>query len=464
MTDENAFVPSVHPATSNKMMLSNPNIKPTSKPYLSSTTNTINNTTQRTCLGDISNQVHHLPKASSLPFKAKPLTNNLNNSKENIKLHMVPKLTNNNTTTTTTTTTTATTTTLIQQPQSTTNTFVPTCIPPHNTHSLITPSSLSSFNSTTSINTTTSINLITPQHNITLKEAQSPPPKKASLLISSPKIDEKDCYDPQHCTEYIKDIVNHYKSIEKKYLPDSNYMGRQQDLQPQMRAILIDWLIDVHCKFLLVPETLYLTINLVDRFLSEKAVSRQRLQLLGITAMFIASKYEEISSPIVADFVKITKDAYTRDEVLRMERIMLQVLDFNLTVASSNVFLKRYLKCGRCTELQTFIAIYLSELSLMDYAQLEFTPSTIACAAVYLSKHLTQDLEQWDLVLQHYTEKSEEDILPCARVMLKYLKKISSQRRDAHTKPLVAAVNKYKKEDKLSASRVCAKMVDSVQI
>ncbi|KAG2383235.1 hypothetical protein C9374_004572 [Naegleria lovaniensis] len=193
--------------------------------------------------------------------------------------------------------------------------------------------------------------------------------------------------------------MSHYKSIERKYLPDCNYMARQNDLHPNMRAILVDWLIDVHYKFKLVPETLYLTVNLIDRFLSEKTISRQRLQLVGITAMFVASKYEEILSPVVADFVKITKDAYTREEVLRMERIMLQVLDFNLTIASPNVFLKRYLKCGRCTELQTFIAVYLSELSLMDYAQLEFSPSIVACAAVFLSKHLTQDLDKWDATM-----------------------------------------------------------------
>ena len=308
---------------------------------------------------------------------------------------------------------------------------------------------------------TTCTNNSTTNNSITL----SPPPSKKMPLsvYNSPKIDEKDTSDPQSCTEYIKDIVNHYRSIECKYLADHNYMMKQTDLTPNMRAILVDWLIDVHHKFNLVPETFFLTINIIDRFLSEKVISRQRLQLVGITAMFISSKYEEIASPAVQDFVKITKDAYTKEEVLRMERIMLQVLDFNLTVASPNVFLKRYLKCGRCTELQTFIAMYLVELALMDYALLEFTPSAWACAAVYLAKHITEDTEKWDFTLQYYTEKSEDDVKPCARVLLRQLKKISSQRRDPVNKPLVAAVNKYKKENRLSASRVCAKMADTVQ-
>ncbi len=83
-----------------------------------------------------------------------------------------------------------------------------------------------------------------------------------------------------------------------------------------MRSILIDWLIEVHLKFKLVPETLFLTVNLIDRYLQHKQVTRQKLQLVGVTAMLIASKYEEIYAPIVKDFVYITDNAYTKEEIL----------------------------------------------------------------------------------------------------------------------------------------------------
>lgn len=76
-------------------------------------------------------------------------------------------------------------------------------------------------------------------------------------------------------------------------------MVKQPDINVKMRGILVDWLIEVHRKFELMPETLYLTINIVDRFLSEKAVSRRELQLVGISSMLIASKYEEIWAPEV---------------------------------------------------------------------------------------------------------------------------------------------------------------------
>ena len=86
-----------------------------------------------------------------------------------------------------------------------------------------------------------------------------------------------------------------------------------------MREILTDWLIEVHLKFKLLPETLYLTVNLIDRFLSTTQIMRNKLQLVGVTAMLIASKYEEIYPPIVNDFVYITDNAYTREEILQME-------------------------------------------------------------------------------------------------------------------------------------------------
>lgn len=82
-----------------------------------------------------------------------------------------------------------------------------------------------------------------------------------------------------------------------------------------MRAILVDWIIEVHLKFKLLPETLFITINLIDRYLSIVSIKRNSLQLVGVTAMFIASKYEEIYAPEVRDFVYITDNAYSKTEI-----------------------------------------------------------------------------------------------------------------------------------------------------
>lgn len=89
------------------------------------------------------------------------------------------------------------------------------------------------------------------------------------------------------------------KGVEMKNLPWAGYMRDQVDINEKMWAILIDWLVEVHLKFKLVPETLYLTINLIDRYLQSVNVNREKLQLVGVTAMLIASKYEEIYAPEV---------------------------------------------------------------------------------------------------------------------------------------------------------------------
>ncbi|GAU29070.1 hypothetical protein TSUD_278260 [Trifolium subterraneum] len=98
-------------------------------------------------------------------------------------------------------------------------------------------------------------------------------------------------------------------------------MDSQPEINEKM-AILIDWL-DVHTKFDLSPETLYLTINIVDRFLDVNLVPRRELQLVGISAMLMTSKYEEIWPPEVNDFVTLSDYAYPHEQILIMEKTIL---------------------------------------------------------------------------------------------------------------------------------------------
>jgi len=94
-----------------------------------------------------------------------------------------------------------------------------------------------------------------------------------------------------------------------------DYMGSQPDINAKMRSILVDWLVEVHRKFELMPETLYLTLNIVDRFLSVKAVPRRELQLVGISSMLLASKYEEIWAPEVEFFPSMIMDHVLRKQL-----------------------------------------------------------------------------------------------------------------------------------------------------
>ena len=128
-------------------------------------------------------------------------------------------------------------------------------------------------------------------------------------------IDERDAEDPLCATDYVQDMYEHFRGKEALTSVRPVYMETQPHINERMRSILVDWLVEVHLKFKLVPETLYLTINLIDRFLERQEVSRPKLQLVGVTSLLIASKYEEIYPPELRDLVYICDRAYTRSEV-----------------------------------------------------------------------------------------------------------------------------------------------------
>jgi G2/mitotic-specific cyclin-B, other len=109
-----------------------------------------------------------------------------------------------------------------------------------------------------------------------------------------------------------------------------------------MRGILIDWLIDVHKKFKLKLETLFLSINLIDRICQITAIAKHRFQLLGITSLFIASKYEEIYPPFLSDFAFVCAEAYTQSDILNMETEVLKLIDFNIVNTSTVLLIQAY--------------------------------------------------------------------------------------------------------------------------
>ncbi len=129
-------------------------------------------------------------------------------------------------------------------------------------------------------------------------------------------VDLEDVKDPQSASEYAQDCLKHMINTELKYQPTANCLINQKDITKRMRVILVDWLVEVHAKFKLLPETLFLTVNIIDRYCEVKQVQRGNYQLVGVTAMLIASKYEEIYAPEIRDFVYITDKAYTKEQIL----------------------------------------------------------------------------------------------------------------------------------------------------
>jgi len=164
----------------------------------------------------------------------------------------------------------------------------------------------------------------------------------------------------------------HLREKEFRAGVSATYMGRQPHINEKMRAINVDWIIEVHLKFKLVPETLYLTVNLIDRYLELETVERSRLQLVGATALLIASKYEEIYPPELRDLVSCTGEAYTKEEIIAMEERMLKALQYKVTIASTHCFLVRYLRAAHADRRMVWLAAYIAERTLQEYDNISF--------------------------------------------------------------------------------------------
>ncbi|XP_016504035.1 G2/mitotic-specific cyclin-2-like isoform X2 [Nicotiana tabacum] len=236
-------------------------------------------------------------------------------------------------------------------------------------------------------------------------------------------IDSADKKNPLAVVEYIDDMHAYYKKTESSSCAPPNYMEQQFDINERMRAILIDWLIEVHYKFDLMEETLYLTVNLIDRFLAVQQVIRKKLQLVGVTAMLLACKYEEVSVPVVEDLILISDKAYTRKEVLEMEKLMINTLQFNLSVPTAYVFMMRFLKAAQSDKKVELLSFFMTELCLVEYEMLRFPPSMLAAAAIFTAQCALSAPNELSKTCEKYSHYTQDQLLECSRLMVSFHQK-----------------------------------------
>ncbi len=234
-----------------------------------------------------------------------------------------------------------------------------------------------------------------------------------------PAHDRGDVADPRFVSEYVNQIFEKMLQIESQNSPIvGDYMTAcQTDLSERMRGVLVDWLVEVHWKFKLYPETLFLTVNLLDRFLSVKPnIPRSQLQLVGITCLLIAAKYEDIYAPEIKDIVHICDKTYKKEEILSMEVLILNTLNFKITTPSALLFLLRMAKIARCDERQFYLAQYCLELAMADY-QLwtNYSSSQLAAATLFLSSKLLRKSPAWSQSLQDMSGYNEQQLKPIAK-------------------------------------------------
>eukprot|EP00187_Rhodella_violacea_P004504 CAMPEP_0174890798 /NCGR_PEP_ID=MMETSP0167-20121228/5910_1 /TAXON_ID=38298 /ORGANISM="Rhodella maculata, Strain CCMP736" /LENGTH=392 /DNA_ID=CAMNT_0016128737 /DNA_START=82 /DNA_END=1257 /DNA_ORIENTATION=+ len=187
--------------------------------------------------------------------------------------------------------------------------------------------------------------------------------------------------DPLWCSSLVRDIFKNHAATETRLLPgDGAPLMNQSDINEKTRFILLDWLVDVHSNFQMAPEVLYLTSNVIDRYLETSVVQRRELQLVGVSSLLIASKYCEIYPPDLNELVYITDNFYSIRDILRMETSILLGLKFDLTMPSRATFLERFLDAAMADLESRDFSRYLLELSLLDLTLASVAPRILAAA------------------------------------------------------------------------------------
>jgi len=218
--------------------------------------------------------------------------------------------------------------------------------------------------------------------------------------------DAESAHDLFAVPEYVADVFRYYSERESKVKVTRYLETTQTDLTEMMRAILVDWMVEVQESFELNHETLYMAVTLVDLYLGHVQVNRETLQLVGATAIFIASKFDERLPPPLDDFLYICEDAYARREIILTEMKMLRTVQFDLGLPISYRFLRRFARCCKVTIEVLTLARYILETSLMEYQFVTVAGSRMAASVLALACFMRLDAQQFEALrptLQHFS-------------------------------------------------------------
>jgi hypothetical protein len=226
-------------------------------------------------------------------------------------------------------------------------------------------------------------------------------------------------------------------------------MGDQTDISPKMRIILVDWIIDVHHKEKMHPSTLWLSVNLMDRYLAAVPnINRNRLQLIGVACLLIAAKFEEIYPPEISEFISLTENSFTHNEVIRMEASVLASLQYQLVVPTGYHFLVRYFEMFKVNSVTKSLASYYAERNLQEYDCLSYVPHEFAAACLYAAlvqqnpTATESERAVWNTTLYEDCGIAEEKLMTIARGVLGHMEEVHRTSK----RVLLAARKKYSQD------------------
>jgi len=256
--------------------------------------------------------------------------------------------------------------------------------------------------------------------------------------------------EPRLVEEYALDILSSMRSREARFVPKPCYVQQHAHVSARMRSTLIDWLFEVHKQYAFQEETFFLTVNVFDRYLAQTSVSRDQLQLVGVTSLLLAAKFEEVDPPELNDLVFDSVNSYSKHDITNLEMSMLTALQFQVAGPTAAHFLRHYQTIVKQWEtsgpvslqqsvptwsavsaaqgaepleeqVREDLAWYMLELALLDIHMIGYLPSLLAAAVVLLSRKLSYHQQAWPVMLVQLTAYTEVELEPCTKELIQLL-------------------------------------------
>jgi hypothetical protein len=253
---------------------------------------------------------------------------------------------------------------------------------------------------------------ITNRHQNITKSKLSEPEKETLLAHINSDVDEI-CAMNKH----KKQIESYFESL------DIPRIFHEKDITFAMRSLLVDWVIATHEKLNLCDDTLHLCIFIIDQFLNERSISTNKLQLVGVTALFIASKIEEVVVPDLSSFSHMTDNQFSDVEIKKAEKYMLYTLDYNIKYVNPLYFLRRASKANNYEKKSRKMAKYLLELMCLNREFCRFKKSIICTTAMYFSRKVCQSDINKSLFFM-YSRLERSDIKDCFDLLIKLVQSV----------------------------------------
>eukprot|EP00602_Paraphysomonas_sp_CaronLab_P000164 CAMPEP_0185028868 /NCGR_PEP_ID=MMETSP1103-20130426/14929_1 /TAXON_ID=36769 /ORGANISM="Paraphysomonas bandaiensis, Strain Caron Lab Isolate" /LENGTH=404 /DNA_ID=CAMNT_0027563431 /DNA_START=234 /DNA_END=1448 /DNA_ORIENTATION=- len=273
--------------------------------------------------------------------------------------------------------------------------------------------------------------------------------------------DSLDAYDPT----YSHSILQHNFSMETKYVLSAVatravFQRTQNEITPHMHSTLVDWLLDATSSTI-EHSALCLGVHIMDDCLNRASVPRSKFQLLGCACILLAAKLEQIKVPSIADFVSIADRCFNRENMISMEQLVLDCINFETVRPTRVFFLNRLLLVSRIDggdkkphdeprgkfRREESLARMLLDVTLQNYSFNQFRMSLVAAAIMHLTHQYTRTVGEpvWSATMQYYSHYSEKELYPV-------VERIAAHHYSLHTSGFMSVLRKYNKPAHLHCS------------